>query len=74
MLVDAEGAVIESWGLLNATDARGRKIPHPALVTIDAEGIVRDVFVETNYRLRPTTAEVLEGLARSLADEPEADG
>lgn len=73
MLVDAGGEVIESWGLLNATDAQGRAIPHPALVTIDSEGIVRDVFVETNYRLRPSVPEVIERLERALGGEGGAE-
>ncbi len=76
LLLDADGATIESWGLTNATDARGRKIPHPALVTLDSDGVVRDVYVETNYRLRPSVAEVLERLAAALGGtgvEAEAD-
>lgn len=68
MLVDEGGETIESWGLLNAVDPRGRKIPHPALVTLDREGVVRDLFIETNYRLRPSVPEVLERLEGALGD------
>lgn len=42
-------------------------IPHPTAVILDAGGIVRLAHTETNYRLRPPTAdlvEVLEGLDR----------
>ncbi len=70
MLVDTDGSTIESWGLLNAVDPKGRLIPHPALVTLDLDGVVRDVFVETNYRLRPTVPEVIERLGQSLGSEP----
>lgn len=59
--------MIEAWGLLNAVDSKGRRIPYPALVTLDLEGRVADVFVETNYRLRPPAAEVVEKL-ESLFD------
>ncbi len=66
LLIDADGTTIESWGLLNALDHKSRRIPHPALVTLDRDGVVRDVFVETNYRLRPPTAEVVRDLSRVL--------
>lgn len=66
--MDTGGETIEGWGLLNTLDHKGRRIPHPALVTLDREGIVRDVFVETNYRLRPAAADVVRDLARSLGE------
>lgn len=36
-------------------------------MTLDLEGRVSDVFIETNYRLRPSTAEVVEKLRETLA-------
>ena len=41
-------------------------IPHPTVVILDSQRIVRYLHTETNYRLRPPTAELVERL-RSLA-------
>ena len=59
--------MIEAWGLLNTFDHRGRRIPHPAMVLVDVEGLVRYIQVETNYRLRPPAAEVIEAVKGALA-------
>jgi hypothetical protein len=58
--------MIESWGLLNTFDHRGRRIPHPAMVLVDIDGIVRYIQVETNYRVRPEASEVIREVARAL--------
>ncbi len=62
ILLDPEAATIRSYGLLNEQDSRGRLIPHPAAIVVDGEGVVRFVFVETNYRLRPASAELVAEL------------
>lgn len=58
ILLDPDAATIRAWGLLN--DADGRGIPHPTVVMLDGAGAVRWLFVETNYRLRPSSAELVE--------------
>ncbi len=54
--------MIQAWGLLNDLDSRGRRIPHPTAVIIDGEGVVRYFFTETNYKLRPPSADLVERL------------
>ena len=66
LLLDADGAVIEAWGLLNTLDHRGRRIPHPAMVMVDVDGLVRYIQVETNYRLRPSAEEVIAAVEQAL--------
>ncbi len=63
-LLDPDAEAIKAWRLLNDTDSRGRLIPHPAVVILDTDGVVRYLYVETNYRLRPPAAEVVEQLQR----------
>lgn len=52
--------MIRAWGILNEVDDHGRLIPHPTVVMLDRDGVVRYVHTETNYRLRPPTSELLE--------------
>jgi peroxiredoxin len=68
ILLDPEATTIQGWGLLNDMDSRGRMIPHPTVAIVDGGGIVRYFSIETNYRLRPPTADLVERLAR-LGDE-----
>ena len=60
-LLDPAAEVIQAWGLLNEADSDSR-IPHPAVVVLDVDGVVRYLYVETNYRLRPPAADVIEQL------------
>lgn len=60
--MDLDAATIRSWGLLNDADSKGRLIPHPTAVVLDRRGIVRYLFVETNYRLRPAAEELVRQL------------
>ena len=68
ILLDPDAQVIRAWGLFNDMDARGRLIPHPTVAILDDGGVVRHFFTETNYRLRPPTADLVERL-RALAAE-----
>lgn len=60
-LSDPGHRVIDRYGILNPDDERG--IPHPTTLVLDREGIVRWKFIETNYRVRPTNAMILEALS-----------
>jgi peroxiredoxin len=62
-LTDAGHRVIDRYGLFNPEDPRGRQITHPATFVIDQEGVARWRFVEVDYRVRPTNAEIMEALA-----------
>ena len=63
ILIDPEAVVIQEWGLLNDMDSQGKLIPHPTVVIVDGGGTVRYSFTETNYRLRPPTADLVERLS-----------
>lgn len=57
-LSDPEHAVIARYGVLNPNGSR-RGIPHPAAYVIDKQGIVRWRDVQTDYKVRPTNAQIL---------------
>jgi peroxiredoxin len=60
-LSDPGHRVIDRYGLWNP---EGRGWPHPTTLVIDRQGIVRWKFVETNYKIRPSNAQILEALGR----------
>jgi len=59
-LSDPGHRVIGRYGLFNA--AYPRPVPHPTTLVIDRGGVVRWKFVEINYKVRPTNAQVMEAL------------
>lgn len=65
-LSDKDLSVIKRYGLLNPDGAgSGRyQVPHPATYVIDREGIVRWMFVEVDYSIRPSNEDVLAALAQ----------
>jgi len=63
-LSDPEHAVIDRYGLLNASGSR-RGIPHPATFVIDRAGVVQWRDVQTDYKVRPPNAAILQGLEAS---------
>ena len=62
ILLDPDAQIIRAWGLLNDTGASGQIIPHPTVTILDDGGVVRYFLTETNYRLRPPTADLVERL------------
>ena len=75
ILLDEDAETIKNWGLLNETTSRGRVIPHPTVAILDSAGVVRYFLTETNYRLRPPSADLVERLRALPASEspsPEA--
>jgi peroxiredoxin len=54
--------VIDRYGLLNQQDPRDRPIPHPTVLVIDREGVVRWKFIEINYKIRPTNEQITAAL------------
>ncbi len=60
LLQDQEHKVIDRYGLLNPNSVG---LPHPATYVIDKTGIVRWKFIETDYKVRPTNAAILDALA-----------
>jgi peroxiredoxin len=59
-LSDPGHRVIDRYGILNPNDRRG--LPHPTMLVIDKNGVVRWKFIEVNYRIRPTNGMILEAL------------
>lgn len=60
-LSDPAHAVIDRYGLLNASGSR-RGIPHPATFVIDRAGLVQWRDVQADYKVRPPNAAILRGL------------
>jgi peroxiredoxin len=60
-LSDPGHRVIDRYGVWNPA---GKGWPHPTTLVIDREGIVRWKFVEVDYKVRPSNAQILEALTR----------
>jgi peroxiredoxin len=60
-LSDPDHAVIARYGVLNPSGSR-RGIPHPAAYVIDRQGVVRWRDVQTDYKVRPTNAQIVSAL------------
>ena len=59
LLVDESSAAIEAYGILNE---RHGKVPHPTVVIVDMEGVVRFFHLDENYRRRPAPSVLLDAL------------
>ncbi|MBY0506803.1 MAG: redoxin domain-containing protein [Bryobacteraceae bacterium] len=65
LLADADHAVIDRYGLLNAeAAARGRFLPHPTTYVLDKQGKVTWKFTEKDYKVRPTNEMILAALKK----------
>ncbi len=62
MLSDPDHQVIDRYGLFNADAPPNRPVPHPATFVIGKDGIVRWRFVEVDYRVRPSNADIVAAL------------
>lgn len=60
-LEDQGHRVIRRYGILNPD---GKGWPHPTTYVIDAQGVVRWKFTETDYRVRPSNQQILEELRK----------
>ncbi|WP_411282449.1 peroxiredoxin family protein [Gemmatimonas sp.] len=60
-LSDPDHTVIGRYGVMNPAGSR-RGIPHPATYVIDKKGVVRWRDVQTDYKIRPTNAAVLNAV------------
>jgi peroxiredoxin len=61
LLEDKDRKVINRYGILNPNS---KGWPHPATYVLDKQGIVRWRFIETDYKKRPTNAQILEALRK----------
>ncbi len=63
LLADPDNAVIDRYGVFNPDESRGRAVPHPTVLVIDKQGVVRWKFIEIDYRIRPTNEDILSAVA-----------
>jgi peroxiredoxin len=61
LLEDKDRRVINRYGIFNPNS---KGWPHPATYVLDKQGVVRWRFIETDYRKRPTNAQILEALRK----------
>jgi peroxiredoxin len=64
LLVDAGSEVIKAYGILNEDQG---EVPHPTVILLDKEGVIRFFHLDENYKRRPP-AETLIEAAREIAD------
>ena len=67
MLSDEKSEIIRAFGLLATDYAPGsfyHGIPHPAIVAINAQGVISHRFSERRYTDRPEVDDVLVALKR----------
>lgn len=63
-LVDTDGAVIRSYGLLlDASESIAQGVPHPATYLLDRDGLVRMVDVRRDYHHWLDSGLVVDALA-----------
>ncbi len=65
MLHDEGVALVNAFGILNEDFEPGHRaygVPHPGILILDADGVVRAKLAEPDYRERPDQALVLEAL------------
>ena len=62
LLADPDGETLIAWGLRNpAIDAK--PVPHPTAIAIDAEGVIRYLRTDEDFRERPAPEELLAALS-----------
>ncbi len=67
LLSDDGSRVIRAYGVLNEEQGT---VPHPAVVVIDADGVIRAKHVDPDYTVRPSADEVLGWLESAVAGAP----
>jgi peroxiredoxin len=62
VLADVDGRVIDLFGTRNGFSTARSLIPHPAVVIIDAELVVRFRSIDRNYKKRTTIRSIFQVL------------
>lgn len=62
ILSDADGRVIEQFGVRNRFSAAMTLLPHPAVFILDGKGAIRYRSVDRNYKRRTTMRTILNQL------------
>lgn len=61
LLVDADSAVIKSYGILNEKQG---SVPHPAVILVDKEGNVSFFHLDEDYTKRPPVDTLLDAVRK----------
>ena len=59
LLIDAELEATKAYGILNEKQP---KVPHPTVVIVDREGVVRFFHLDEDYTQRPAPSVILDAL------------
>jgi len=59
LLSDGGQEAIRTWGIVNP---KKPTVPHPTVVVVDREGVVRYLRQDIDYKMRPPASEVLEAV------------
>lgn len=59
ILRDPDCGAVKEWGILNEGNS---KVPHPTAVVIDADGVIRYIRVDTDYKVRPDPEDLIAAL------------
>ena len=59
LLVDEGCEVIKAYGILNQ---RQGEVPHPTVVLLDKEGVVRFFHLDENYKRRPPAETLIDAV------------
>lgn len=59
LLSDPDLEVITAWGLINPASP---KVPHPTAVIVDADGVIRYIRQDVDYKNRPSVEDLLGAL------------
>jgi peroxiredoxin len=68
LLVDADSAAIKAYGILNEKQG---EVPHPTVVVVDRDGVIRYFHLDEDYRVRPPAGEILDALT-TISPQSEA--
>lgn len=63
LLSDTDSETIKRWGLLNEEMTVGTRyygIPHPTVAYVSADGTLLRINTDTNFRVRPSTQDVID--------------
>jgi peroxiredoxin len=62
VLSDPEGRVVEMFGVRNGFSSVAGKLPHPSVLIITRDGVIRFRSVDRNYKKRTTMRAILGGV------------
>lgn len=61
LLSDADGSTLSAWGLRNP-QIDAKPIPHPTALVVDADGVIRYLRIDRDFRERPEPGALLGAL------------